>query len=108
MDNCIIRLTVEESRWERKEREKNEEIQEELEKTEVEKFRGLVESRRMVSKMSEDIVSSLLDEVDKLSANRLDEMEKDCSNKGMKEDCGPYQETETTGGLHTTSARSMV
>jgi hypothetical protein len=36
LDNCITRLAIEESQWERKERERSEELNEELLKTEVE------------------------------------------------------------------------
>ena len=46
LDSCITRLTIEESQWERKEREKNEELQEELLKTEVEMFKEMVEPNR--------------------------------------------------------------
>ena len=49
LDNCITRLTIEESQWERREREKNEEFQEELLKTEVEKFKEIVKDRRAVN-----------------------------------------------------------
>ena len=46
LDNCISRLTIEENQWERKERERNEEIQEEILKTEVVRFKEVVEARR--------------------------------------------------------------
>ena len=92
LDNCITRLTVEESQWERKEREKNEEIQEEFEKNEVERFREMVESRRMASKMIESIVSSLVDEACTSSDNVLDES----SNKRVKHDHGIDSEHYTT------------
>ena len=92
---------------EKREREKNEEIQEELEKTEVEKFRGMVESRRKASKMSEDIVSRLVDEVCKLSANRLDERVKESNNKRMKDDCGPSRKMETNSEQYTAPASSL-
>ena len=45
-DNCITRLTIEESQWERRERRKNEEFDEGLLKTEVEKFKKIVKARR--------------------------------------------------------------
>ena len=46
LDNCISRLSIEETPWEKKEREKQEDEQDWIDKEEVEKFRKEVEGRK--------------------------------------------------------------
>ena len=57
LDNCITGLTIEESQWERKERERNEEFQEELLNTEVELFKEMVETKRATMELCHEITT---------------------------------------------------
>ena len=57
MDNCITRLTIEESPWEN--REKNEE--EELDKLEVEKFKEKIEDHTRLEVAAMDIVNDMIE-----------------------------------------------
>ena len=93
LDNCITRLTIEESQWERKEREKSEEMQEELLKTEVEKFKGMIEARRSTTELCQEIITNLVEiairdenqnyAVDNIPSERLEDEE----NLNLPEGC---------------------
>ena len=58
LDNCISRLSIEETPWEKKEREKQEDEQDWIDKEEVEKFRKEVEERNKMA----DVPSTLVEE----------------------------------------------
>ena len=76
MDNCITRLTIGESHWGSKEREKNYELQEELLITEVEYFKETVETRRATTELCHKIITKLVE-----IATSREENQDDAGNK---------------------------